>query len=243
LESVFLESPGSNPQVRDWSAPVDPERALEFSAFRVGHRFDMIGFRRVRWKDCAVIEVRPAGLPKGVRDDTEGAPLWTLCLRKADGTVARYSWALRGGPCFTTGKLQQQGTCDCTKHQPKIIPLDQQCPLDVPLLTAVGLPVRFLWEKDKKISYTDERTGQKQMQTIAVIDDVVFGKRQKVVYVTLQGKDWGLRTQRWVSGYPWWLTWSRTMLDGRLEYGLLRSRLVQYGSEGGKPQTVAAPEW
>lgn len=214
-----------------------------FTVFRVLHRFTVRETAEIGGVPCHVIDITAARVPNRVKDDTGGSPLWTLYIREDDGTLARYAWALRSPPCHVTGPVEQEGSRNCKSRLPVVPVVDQQVPLDVPFFGKVSSPPEFLFERDKKLDFVDEWNRQRQTQVIGVVDDLVFGKRQRVVVVTISGEGIGSRCQKWVAGYPWWLTWSRSGTGGRVEYGLLRARLVKYGSVGEPGRPVPTPEW
>jgi len=241
VASDYVVSRENNPDLPP--ALVSASAPVQLTVLSVLHRFTARGTAEVGGVRCHVIEITAARVPDRVKDDTGGSPLWTLYVREDDGTLARYAWALHSYPCYVTGPVEQEGSRDCKSRLPVVPVVRQQVPLDVPLLSKVSSPPEFLFERDKKLDFVDELNRHKQTQVIGVVDDIVFGKRQRVVVVTLSGEQFGVRCQKWVAGYPWWLTWSRSGTGGSVESGLLRARLVKYGSAGEPGRPVPTPEW
>jgi len=233
-------TPANNPDLPD-RLELD-SGPYQYTTFRVHHRFEVVGVVDVGEDSCWVINVSAIKLPENVKDDTEGSPLWRLYIRQKNGTLARHEWSLRGGPCLTTGPVSKKGSRDYLNQQPVIPIVPHRCPLDVPLLSMMTSPPEFLLERDKKLEYVDEQSGQARTQRIDILDDIVFGKRTRIVIVTMSGQNDSSFQQKWLTGYPWWVSWSR-LNPGETFYGIVRARLVKYGSKDEEGKTVATPEW
>ncbi len=234
-----------------------PGKPAERSVFSITHRFVVEKNESVKGEDCDRIGIYVEKLPKNVSDDTEGKPLWTLSIRRSDGSLARLEWCLRKYPCYTEGKIDKKGSRDFPNHLPAVSRISQSVPLDVPLIPVPLGKLRALGEHENTLRYKDQWAQPpetpdssvpkavrdrwkrlEQTQTTSVHEEVVMGKRQKLAVVSIWGQAIGERTQVWVAGYPWWIEWMRSaVVDGKVIGGVFRAKLVSFGeadSEGKK---------
>jgi hypothetical protein len=241
VESVVMVGREKNPELPPRVVAGGVPRQL--TVFRVVHRFTVRELAEVAGDTCYVLDIRPAKLPPRVRDDSGGSPLRTLYIRKQDGSVARNAWTFRGGVCGVTGPIDMQGQRDYVK-EPRI-PRSYPGPvrLDVPLLKMVTDPPVPLPERAKGMDYRTP-ANVTATQRVEVVEDMVFGKRQPVVVVTICLKELAeRRVHKWVSGYPWCLTWESWGTEGQAHGGAMRSRLIKYGSADEEGSQVPTPEW
>jgi len=192
---------------------------------------------------CDVITVRPHRLPRGERDDTGGEPLWTLWIRRDDGSLARGAWKLRDSICGTGGAVRREGegSRDFRERRPVVWKEQALVPLDVPLLPVSLADLHPLAEYRgrKMLKYIDDWLEMERYQTVEVLEETAFGQRRMLVLVTLWDENYGEQYQLWVPGYPWWVEWHYPPPRGRIDTTwLLRARLVEFGKRGEKGTRV-----
>ena len=241
VESDYILSPENNPALP--TRTISPSAPNEHSILNLRHRFAVVRESDVAGSKCWVVHVAICGYPEGVKNDTKGKPLWVLYVRKDDGSLARYSWCLRDGPCFITGKVKQEGTRYLKKRLPVVPTVDQQTPLDIPLFNWNAKQLTFIRKTTHQLSFEDEWHEGKQIQRTEILKEIIGAKEIPVAIITISGHEMGLRQQTWKTGYPWWLAWRQIGMNGRLHYGLFRARLLEWGIAGGKKYKVRSNVW
>jgi hypothetical protein len=245
-----ISNPSKPPRIG--GAISDPKKRGIFSVSLI---FRVCDTNNVAGDLCDLIEIFPYELPPGVTDDSGGKPLWRLFIRQDDGTLARNEWNLRRSPCFVTGPVDLQGSQLYKQRSPVVKYVPQLTPLVIPYLSPHSIHEHkteytevktgkkstetFSVASKKVFEFTSENSDIKKSQSVDIIEDVVFGKRQEILNVNFVCDDDRMErtviTQTWVSGYPWWVQCSSRLMNGDLEYGTIRSRLVEFGNKGQKP--------
>ena len=195
-------------------------------------RFEVREPRVVGGDLCDVIAISVQKSPADIKNDSKGEALWQLYVRKSDGTCAGCSKRLREASGWRlAGEVTEESAVELERHQPVLIWQWSLVPKEMPLIVMPLDSMKPLHKRDRILSYKDEWVRQAVNQTTEIYEDVVLGKKQRVMMITFWGDGVVQRSQMWISGYPWWVEWKAWPEKGTLPAGPLRAKMIRYGSK------------